>query len=94
MLATKKGIEPDEVTKLWIQNSKSTDCFNRDHQRTSLCLAVCVSTSICLLQHRPHTDFLWGHTYPSWGRRTSALGRSSTDALMIVSRKSPSGLAT
>lgn len=33
-------------------------------------------------------------TYPSWGTRTRALGRSSTEELMIVSRKSPSGLAT
>lgn len=34
------------------------------------------------------------NTYPSWGTRTRALGRSSTEELTIVSRKSPSGLAT
>jgi len=50
-------------------------------------------TDVCW-QHPPHADFLWGHTYPSWGRRTRALGRSSTEELTIVSRKSPSGLAT
>ena len=47
-----------------------------------------------LWQPWTHTNLLWDHTYPSCGKRTRALGRSSTEALTMVRRKSPSGCPT
>lgn len=70
------------------------DYFNHNNEKQSFCSTVCISMRICLLQHLTHTDFHWGHTYPSCGMRTRALGRSSIEELTMVSRKSPSGWAT
>lgn len=47
-----------------------------------------------LWQPWTHMDLLWDHTHPSWGTRTRALGRSSTEELTMVRRKSPSGCPT
>lgn len=70
------------------------DYFNQNNGKQSFCSAVSISVRICLLQHLTHTDFHRGRTYPSCGMRTRALGRSSTEELTMVSRKSPSGWAT
>lgn len=70
------------------------DYFNHNNEKQSFCSTVCISMRICLLRHLTHTDFHWGHTYPSCGMRTRALGRSSIEELTMVSRKSPSGWAT
>lgn len=81
------------ITKLWLQKPQSTRYLLHDHEKQELCpkfalsCAFVVVVSIMLTPHR-------GHTYPSWGTRTRALGRSSTEELTMVSRKSPSGLAT
>lgn len=75
--------------KTLVSNSPLIDYFNHNHKKP-----VFISMRICLLQHVTHTNFHWGHTYPSWGMRTRALGRSSTEELTIVSLKSPSGWAT
>lgn len=90
------NVQRDSDVRYWkvtgstlVSNSPLIDYFNHNHKKP-----VCISMRLCLLQHVTHTNFHWGHTYPSWGMRTRALGRSSTEELTIVSLKSPSGWAT